>query len=381
MITAPLKLKRSLTAFLLLVSGALSTTADAAVLFAGGEDTSFIINGTVTGVAGVSGTTYRTGFARANITVQNSTSTTDPPANRATTPTFTAATTLWIHGQIWTPSANTTTSAVQTLIIRSPDGVSRLGLRQTGTAGQLKAFKRDATPTITDLGTFTSNLAVNTLVQLDIQVIYGCTSGDVFNVWYNSVQVLNVTGSSLCTNAATTLNQVDFASANNGSSAGACAFASTNTCWSEIIVADEDTRGMVLHTACAPAAAGNTQSWTPNTLANIAKTIINDTTLISTTTQPTLSQWTCTTSAPSGSWEVKGVALNARLEVGVTGPQTGTWSFRINGSDYTSGTITPTNTFGSFSSLFTTSPATSSAWDLTGEIYKSGFNIGVKSQP
>jgi hypothetical protein len=183
------------------------------------------------------------------------------------------------------------------------------------------------------------------------------------------VQAINFSGDPR-TDAATQLNQVELAGVSNTANA-------TASCWSEVIIADEDTRGMSLW-SLPPAAAGNTQGWTPNTLANINKTTINDATVISTSSNNTLSEWTTATSAPSGAWAVKAIVQEARVSVGGTGPQHFDWVVRTAGTDFTAGaSVAPSGTLSNFSNMWATNPNTSSAWAISD--IATGFNLGIKS--
>ncbi len=337
------------------------------LLFAGGEDTSFSAPGAAVGIRNSS--EYRTQFARLSLSFQNSTTVADPPANRGVSPTFTSAAHIWFRATVNVINAISTTANQHGLIFRSPDGVSRIILRQTGTGGQLKASTRNAAGTITDLATATANLVLATNTELLVEINY-VLSGAV-NVWYNGVQVIAFSGDPR-TDAATQLNQFDFANLNNGA-------ATNSACqWSEFMVADQSLLGSALWTL-VPQAAGATQSWTPNTLANINKANINDTTSISTPTNNALSQWTLPSSAPTGSYAVLGVVQEARVEVGATGPQHFDWSAHISAADYVGGASNaPTTSFGNFGNfIWATNPATSSAWgvsDITG-----GLQLGIKA--
>ncbi len=218
---------------------------------------------------------------------------------------------------------------------------------------------------------------MTTLTQIDIEIIYGCTSGDQVNVWYGGVSVMAFTGASICTDSATTLNQVEFGSL-NGSGAGNITNAGTG--WSEMIIADQDTRGMGLWTL-TPNAAGNTQSWTPNTVANVNKAVINDATNVSTSSNNALSEWTTPTSPPSGSWNVLAVVQEARVLRGTSGPQNFEWLTRtIDGTDHTTGSVNPSTSFANFSNqLWATNPFTGVPWVISD--ISSGFNLGIESLP
>lgn len=359
----------------------LAQPAKAAVLWYGGEDTSIVAIGTVTAVTSAG---YDATYSRASVALQNSSSTADPPANRFTPSPATVSnqTTLWVHAVFDSTSVNTTTNNEQAVIIRSPDGVGRVYLRQNGTAGTLKLSIANAARSFTDLATLSQTFATGALVSLDMQIPYTCGGGDVTNIYLNAVLAATYTGS-LCTDAAASLNAVEFAAVSSGS-AGNCVGGAGSTCWSQIIIANEDTRAMKLAT-CALQAAGNTQLFTPSTLANVNKGAISDGTFVSTATGNQLSQWTCPTSAPAGLWGVKSVSIEARMQASSTGPQNMDWSTRIGGADFLAGTTTPVNV-GGFTNLrhqYDTSPATSTTWGIT-EVYNTStnqFNIGVKSLP
>lgn len=358
-------------------------SASAAILWAGGEDISVNTIGTLFNTTNGASGGYYTAFSRVALQVQNGTSTADPPTNRIQTPTFTASSSLWIHAVFQAGSSVTTTNNAQGLLIRSPDGVGRVYLRQTGTSGTLKLSIANAARSFTDLVTLTGTFAANTLYTLDMQVPYTCGGGDVTNIYLNSVLAGTYTGS-LCTDSATTLNQVEFMQLNNAASgAGNCENSnSAPSCWSQMIVASEDTRSMSLATLTLQG-AGATQAWTPNTLANVNKPVINDASFVSTSSNNQISEWTAPTSAPTGTWGVKSLILNARLLISTTGPQNAEFIAHVSGSDYTSLCTNPTLTtgFANYYCQINNSPATSMVWGIS-EIYNSGgnqLNYGVES--
>ncbi len=129
----------------------------------------------------------------------------------------------------------------------------------------------------------------------------------------------------------------------------------------------------------APQAAGNTQSWLPNTVGNINEIVLSDATLISTGNNNDVSLWTTPTSAPSGSWGVKAIVQEARVQVGITGPQHFDWMVRTASTDYTAGVSNaPSTGFTNFSNYkWVTNPNTSASWSITD--IASGFNLGIKS--
>jgi hypothetical protein len=353
------------------------------ILFAGGEDTGFSPIIGASGGASVdqgstySGQTVRAAFCRCVLAVFNATSIADPPPSRWQTPPFTAGNLVWLHAQLSIgtggagPSFANTANA-QAFLLRSPDGVSRIALRATGTTGQLKVSTRNAVGAFVDLATATANLSGPAApTQLDLRIDYSATGG--VQMWYNGAQVVNYVGDPR-TDAATQLNQIELAAINNLGSANA------GTGWSEVIVADTDTRSMALWTL-APAAAGNTQSWTPNTLGNINKVAISDSTFVSAAANNALSEWTTPTAAPAGVWAVQALVQNARAQVSSTGPQHFDWLVRTAAIDYLASApqAPPLAAFANFAHIWPVNPNTGLAWTVA-DITAAGFNLGIESQ-
>ena len=338
--------------------------SSATILFAGGEDTSF----TLYGGAAVNGSGVRTGFSRETIYVVDN-NTTDPPPFRFETPTFTAVSALWIHGQVFPNTPGAALNGQQAVLVRSPDGVSRIVVRLTSTNNQLKISTRNAAGTLTDLATMSGTWSGSdsSTWPFDLYINYTCSGSGQVILYLSGVQVINYTGNP-CTNSATQLNQVGFAAIQSN----------TNTTWSEIIIADQDTRSMALWTR-PPVAAGNTQLWTPNTAGDINEGTINDANSISTPSSDVLSEWTGSATIPSGSWNVLAVVQEARVEAATTGPQHFGWVARTGGSDYVSGSVAPLTGFSNFNNqIWATNPNTGVAW-TTSDVTAAGFNLGIES--
>jgi hypothetical protein len=371
-----MKLTRYIFAF---VSLLIPQCVLAAPLWYGGEDTSTTFIGTVAIGTSNTGPIWDGNFARETIVLQNGTSISDPPANRFTPGigTFSNQTDFWIHWSIGFNGTITTTNNEQALIIRSPDGVGRVYLLQTGTGGQLKLSVANAARSFTDKATATSNFASGVNI-FDLHVQYTCSGSDTATLYLNSISILTYTGS-LCTDAATALNAVEFAAFNNS------AFANTaGSNFSELEISASSTLSDRIYTIGQLVAAGNTQGWTPNTLGNVNKQTINDSTFVSDGTGNVLSQWTTPTTAPAGTWGVKSVSIEARVLRNSSGPQNLDWSFRIANSDYLAGTTTAlTPSFVNYRRQQDTSLATSTTWTIT-EVFNTSsneLNIGIKSLP
>lgn len=339
-------------ALVLLAHSANATT----IYFAGSEDTDFGSNGSCSGASGNNVT--RPDWAFGAISASGST-----PA--CSSPVYTPISNFWVHGQAF-PTGSTSTSGDEIIALYDAGGVKRLVVRGTGTAGQLKISTRNAAGTYVDLVTASSNFTASTVQAIDLQVNYA-VSGSV-TLYIAGVQVATFSGN-ITTDSATTLAQVGYGQANSAN----------HWDWSECIVSDSDTRGMGLLTL-NPTASGSTQSWTPNTVGDVSKAFINDSTSISTSTNNALSEWTIPTGLPTGNYQLLAVAQSARVEIGATGPTTFTWLMNVNGVNKTTGSNSPL--VGSFSNfngqIWSTNPNTGSAWNFSD---LSGLQLGIESMP
>ncbi len=331
------------------------------VYFAGGEDTSGVSTGAaVITTAG----TFRSAYSRCALSVLPTVA--DPSATRFTMTNWSSAlSSFWFHATIQCSGITTTANCP---ILAFTDGSTvRLLLRGTGTTGQFKISTRNNAGTFVDLATSASGVIADTNThQLDIFVNYA-VSGQM-TVYWDGVSVLDTgAGVDVTTNGATTLS---------GGYLGGISSAG-NTRWSEFLVMDSDTRGAGVWTL-TPAAAGNTQSWTPNTVGNINEITTSDATFISTTSNNALSQWTTPTSPPAGTWLLLAVVEEARVEKGATGPTQFEWLVRTaDGSDHVASTTALTTSFANYTHVWTQNPHTSAAWDISD--ITTGFNIGIES--
>lgn len=358
-------------AFVALIFAALmASPASATILFGGGEDVDFTCTGTCTTFTTAG--SYRSAWSRLSYSVIATAA--DPPPSRLSTPAFTASTSIWVHGQ-WCNSASAcatiaTISATQLIRVFDSGGNPTLIIRATGTNNQVKISSRTSGGVFTDLVTCSSafNAGVN---QLDLFVNYG-VSGTVA-LYLNSVQVCSFSGDVTNGDGSTTLNKVEFAGVTTG----------VSSAWSEIIVADSDTRAMGL-LRLTPNGAGNAVQWSGvnpcTTIVNA--TAYNDATLSSSSASNELLQCTTTNTLPAGTWTVPAVVMSARLQRGATGPQTFNYVTRTGGSDFTNGSdLTLTTSLANYSGYVqSTNPDTLSAW-ATSDLTAVGFNIGLKSRP
>lgn len=333
----------------------------ATTYFAGTEDIDFTTTGSVSWNA--TSTLFRSGWTRIGSVILGVAA--DPPTNRLTTPTFTAASTLWVHGQFFEATSNATTANTQ--LFRLLDGgTARLLVRGTGTAGQVKISTRNAAGTITDLVTSSSGAwAGATITSFDLFINYA-VSGRV-TLYIGGTQVADFSGD-VTTNSATTLNQLEV---------GGCSTAN-GVSWTEVIVSDGDTRGKGLW-LMNTSSAGNADQWA-GTLSNVNKNTINDATFISSGTNNQIQEYLVGT-APAGAYAVDAVVMSARALRGSLGPQHFGFVTRVGGTDYTSSDRAPTLSFSNFNNYIqATNPDTSAVWTLP-DLTAASVNYGVKSTP
>jgi hypothetical protein len=362
---------RWLSAALFILGLALgSTKASATLLYSGGEDIDFTCS---TGACSVStgGNNYRTGWARESYGVPSTTS--DPPTYRFASPTFSANSTLWIHGQYCNLAgggcyANTADSGAQMLRVLDSGGNPTLIVRGTGTAGQLKISSRTSVGVFTDLVTCSSAFSVNTLTQLDLYINYGA-SGEVA-LYSNSVQVCDFAGDVTNGDGATTLNQTEY---------GAASFSGA---WSEIIIATTDTRAMARFTANT-VNDGNTTGFSGTSICSAIwnATSFNDVNFGFSGSNNVTHECTINSSIPAGAYSVLGLVMSARALVGSSGPLHFDFVTRTASTDYPSSDFAPTTSFSNVMNYIqTVNPATSSPWAVS-NFQAAGFNVGEVTKP
>jgi hypothetical protein len=335
------------------------------ILFVGGEDTSF---------ASISGfgvfttnTSFRTAFARYSFNSGGNGSTATPPTVALDTGNFTPVSTLWVHGQL-NITSNSFSNGSILFYIEDPTGVGRLLVMGTGTAGQVKLATRNAAGTITVIATSAAGAIPSNTAPAAFDLFINYTTTGQITLFSGGATIVDTgPGVNITTDSATTLSRVLYSSILTSGF-------QTNA-WSECIVQDTTTLGLALQTL-PPVAAGNTQSWTPNTVGNINPTSINDSNFVATTADNALSEWTVGTTLPVGSWAIEAVVQNARVSIGTTGPQHFEWLVRTSdGTDHTTGSVAPlVGSFSNFSNIWPTNPHTGAAWN-PGEL----INAGIES--
>lgn len=150
-----------------------------------------------------------------------------------------------------------------------------------------------------------------------------------------------------------------------------------NIYFSEMVIADEDCRGMRVATIY-PTAAGTTGAWT-GAYTDVDETQVNDSDFISSDTADQVSTYTMSDLAAAlDAYDVVAFVGATRSLVGVTGPANLQIAVRTGGTDYYSSNLSgmTTSFLNGHNNIWATNPDTASAWTIS-EI--EGLELGVKS--
>jgi len=207
----------------------------------------------------------------------------------------------------------------------------------------------------------------NGLHRVDINIKMADTGG-VFKVYRDGVLDLDLTSITEDTirTAATTLNRITINT-----------FSLSNTVYSSIILANEDTRGMRL-TQQLPTGAGATSQW-GGTYASIDETGINDTDSISTSVIGDVSTFSfpaIPTDFNSSAWVVKAVAAGLRATATPEGDIDVAGVVRTASTNYETAALDIPPSYIGKQAIWEVNPNTTAAWTYSDA---SGAQIGVKA--
>lgn len=316
-----------------------------AILWAGGEDIDFP-NGA--GVAVGTGTYGRAGFSRCYVTcaIMDGKTWTGPFVGGAVT-------SCWMTVQMgWNWNGNTTlaTGLVNTASLNA-SGVF-VAVKDIGGSATLALYKYDGSTSTLLASSSTLFYAGNTNTQhrLDLQVSSYGSSGTL-NLYVDGGLAVTYTGN-IAVGSVTNLDGVAIVREGN------------NNAFSEIIVADEDTRAFVGLVTMAPTAAGTTDAWA-GAFTDVNEVSVNDSTMISTNTITQDEQFNVT-DMPTGNFSIKAVVVAARATSTATATATKVALGFNSGGTVAVGTSQLTTTaWVRYSQIFAQNPVTSANWLLS----------------
>jgi hypothetical protein len=314
-------------------------TAQATILWTGGEEIDFPKGAAVTANLGFN----RSGYGRHTINVGTGfigISNAFPSG---------PVTSAWLSVQTYMNAVSTNMKMVGL----GKSGTSNsLWIGTGGTAGKIALWKYDGTTwtlLASEAGVSVPTSALN--YKYDMQVInYGASA--TVNIYVNgsAAPKLTFTGD-VTAGGNTNLDNVQISQPNGNW-----------TFYSEFIVADVDTRLMSVVTL-APSAAGTTNQWT-GAYTDISESTLNDATLVTSATSG--QNFQCNfNDLPSGSFAIKAVKATARAV------QTGGGIASLALGLYTNATVSVpsasalTTTWDTYETLYQTNPVTSSAFTPT----------------
>jgi hypothetical protein len=316
------------------------------ILWCGGEDIDFPLGQAV--ITDTSSVCRRGSFTRAALF--NSSSTTNCKSNAFPGG---AVTSCWMSAQMFMGSGNTTGRKLPFGLANSSNGASLILACSAANLAKLALCTWNGT-TLVQLATESgTSLSTNVIYKFDMQVVnYGASA--TVNVYINGILVITFTGN-VAVLSNTNLDQVILPPGDSNS------FVSEV---SEIIVADEDTRGFIGLMSHTLTGAGTTDQWsgvfsTVNTLA------ISDTSPNSTNTTAQDQQFNLTDPV-SGSYLVKAVKVAARLAVSSGSPTATQVKLGYNSGGTVAfgagATKTPATAYTTFEQIDTVNPVTSAAF-------------------
>lgn len=313
-----------------------------AIIFAGNEPDSFTFS-SGTGNTSTSTAVFNANFCRCAISVF--------PGIYAIATLPAAQSSLWFHMDYY--GDNSWTANLNILEIRSSTYGVVARLRVTAYETVI-AEVYDGAAWIS-FGTFSPFASFN-VVTVDVNLSIAPTGGQAS--WYvNGGLVGTYTGDTQGFAATTIIDNVRIQ--NNTSS-------SDFSWFSQVIVADEDTRGMKVSTL-APNGTGALADWT-GTFADVDETTINDSDFISASVADAGELFTMTdlSSTAQNGYEVKAVVQSARASKGLTGPQNLQYYMYSNGTVNASPNITGiVNNFATLPQyVWANDPSTGSPWTI-----------------
>lgn len=315
------------------------------ILWMGGEDIDF-----PNGIAGAGATTageFRAGYARCGLQTSGLTG-----LMKSNVFPGGAVTSAWLSCRSF--ETNNSFTVPLLMIGFGLSGTNKglfLGLSTT-TPCKITLYKYDGT-TITSLASESgTSFTSATLNKLDMQVIsYGASA--TVNIYLNTTFLFSFTGNV----AVTGMTSFDSVFISEPGATG-------QSCHSEIIVADEDTRSFSLMTM-APISAGTTDAWT-GLFSAVNPITINDANSVFTNTTGLDEQFNMT-ALPAGSFAVREVKVNARMSAtaGSTATHVAT-GFNLSGTVSVGTPFGPLGTaFVDEESYYANNPVTSAAWTTT----------------
>jgi len=317
-----------------------------AILWCGGEDIDFP-NGTLVAVSTVS-TNFRAGYARCSIQQQ----TQGGMAKGIPFPGG-AVTSAWVTWRALSTNVNNITQRMFGFGLSGTVKGLFVGT-DSATASKLALCKYDGTTT-TQLASETgTSWGINVIHRFDMNLVsYGASA--TVTVYLDGASIISFSGD-VTVSGVTNVDSIFMGGSNVN--------VASDPQFSEIVVADEDTRSFPGLVTMAPNGAGTTTNWTNNAFTNLNGTTISDAQPVSSNTNAQLQEYNLI-DLPTGTFVIKAVMIVARMAKsqapGVTQVELG---YNSGGSVAygTGATKALTTGYTSYDQLDSINPVTGVAW-------------------
>lgn len=326
-----------------------------AVVFVGGEITSFSPNETVSGERVEK---YSSTYARCSLRTIGA-----PGTPTMLSPVFTSVTNCWVHMDFAVSAGSGYSGWIDCLTLFDSTGTARVKLQKNEVGSLLRLVYNNGAGFVQAGSDYGVNFT--DLQTLDLQVLCNTASGRIklYNAGTNVLDtgVLSLTG-------ITDISRLMFSGSPSLSPQ-----TDTAVYASQVIVADESTIGWKLATFY-PSGNGANTAWT-GTFADVDEIVYNDGDFISSAVANDIETFTLT--GPSlGTSAVKAVAVTTRVRRNTTGPQNLQHALRVGGTNYFGSTKALDVGFTPEITLWATDPSTGIAW-VPGDV--AAVEAGVKA--
>lgn len=308
------------------------------VLWCGGEDIDFSLGAAIT--VSTTGAEFRSGYARCAVYTNN-----DGVISKSSIFPGGAVTSAWLTARMF--RSNNSIDQKQIGLGRSGTNSGLFIGTDSASSTKFAICKYDGTTTTQLANESGTSFSHADIMRLDMQVVnYGATA--TVNLYINGVLLVTYSGD------VTVSGMTDFDSIYTSR-------VTYGTRFSEIIVANEDTRAFPGLLTMALTGDGTTTDWT-GTFSTINGTTISDANPNYTNTN-NLDQEFDVTNLPTGTFAIKAIKLAMRAAKAAGTPTQIALGYNEGGTVTVEGDIALTTAYATYEQLDLLNPRTSAAWD------------------
>lgn len=268
------------------------------------------------------------------------------------TPVFATATTCWVHWDSYCGAATSNAATLASFFNSSGTEVFRL-FASSSAVIQAQYWNGSAW---TNVGsTFNLSSYAGSLITYDLKFIGGASGS--FELWggpYLGAQTLILSGSATMTAAANFARGRFWCHNINNT---------LEQFVSQVIIADEDTRGMKLHSKPPTGNSGTNIAFT-GAFGDVDETVLSQTDYINSAVANDVETFTGAAITLTGR-TVKAVAVSMQAKQDGSAPTQVQAALRIGSTNYFSTNLSPTTTYAPLIAIWAQDPSTAAAWGTT----------------